>query len=158
MSIILQRISVVSLHKFHILSCWFTMRAILRRIREVGVQYKINMTEYERGGGYRTSKKCIWFWKVPTQYTSPVQKLYTCICRGTVNLIQWIQIQLSGFSNLYGSTKVARTMLIITNYSNYEFESWSATLLHCFLSREVPTSKNSKMPRVAAVCHQIWAM
>ena len=26
------------------------MSAILRRIREVGVQYKINMTEYERGG------------------------------------------------------------------------------------------------------------
>ena len=26
------------------------MSAILRRIREVGRQYKINMTEYERGG------------------------------------------------------------------------------------------------------------
>ena len=28
------------------------MSAILQRIREVGVQYKINMTEFERGGGH----------------------------------------------------------------------------------------------------------
>ena len=40
------------------------MSAILWRICEVGVQYKINMTEYERGGGYRTNKKCTGFWKV----------------------------------------------------------------------------------------------
>ena len=65
------------------------MSTILRRIREVGVQNKINMTEYERGGGavhttvspptkqlliqnnleiYRKLKG--------TVYTSPLQKIY----------------------------------------------------------------------------------
>jgi len=75
---------------FHILSCWFIMSAILRRIREVEVQYRNILylfiglaNQHDRkwhspppnSHWYRTIRNVgTGFWKVPTQHTSPVQK------------------------------------------------------------------------------------
>ena len=66
---------------FHILSCWFVMSAILRRISEVEVQnnfilylvWQINKMEYERGE--RHEHWILSYLEMySTQYTSPVQK------------------------------------------------------------------------------------
>ena len=40
------------------------MSAILRRIREVGLQFKINMIEFERGGAQHDRT---WFWALKSQ-------------------------------------------------------------------------------------------